>query len=172
MFDPHIKKLCTHLILDPYRLVDLRFLISHYRQIFINSTLKLLDHKKEDERLEKRKILKEIYAEIHEKRVLLDDLERAFELAAENNYEFRGYCWNNLDKWEKNDLRYEEYLKDVENNSEKMSEIQILKDINIRLAKIFFCIDKMNWQKKRQLGWELSAIEKFTTEEFKQKKPD
>ncbi len=184
MFDVDVKKLFLNIILDPYTLKDLSFLVNWARQDFINSvcdcrTLQLqkkdtegkglLRWWKETRRIEKA--LQAVQRDIKEKRIFLDDLERAFEIAAYNNYEDserREFYLNALEEAESNDdARYESKLEEVEQSVERMSEKELLGGIRKQLAEVLFSLQKFNHQTKRRQEWQLYGPPPSIREAFK-----
>ena len=167
MFDVNVKNLGTlpGIILDPYQFKDLRLLVEGCRQDFINSVLKILDPSSSQRRqygglAGKKKANKTIYAELHEKRILLDDLERALEVAANGEWgEIERQEWYISalkDEGTQDDVREEKRLGEVENEGERMTEKELLIDIRKWLAKVYLYIDKVRQQDNRKAEWELT----------------
>ena len=163
MFDVNVKNLGTlpGIILDPYQFKDLRLLVLWCRQDFINSVLKILDLRRQPGGFyKKEKAKKTIYAELHEKRILLDDLERAIEVAANGEYgEMERRDWYIRafkDEGNQDDVREEKRLGEVKDEGERMTEKELLIDIRKWLAKVYFYIDKVRQQDNRKAEWELT----------------
>lgn len=180
MFRSDINKSLSDIILDPYSGNDILKLVNWYRQDFINSVLKILDHKKEYGGINRKKSkLQAIYAEIHDKRMLLDDIERACQLVGDNDY---------------NNLQYREFMKDALNDAEsdddacyekKVEELDILSDriknhnpklsldqsllldIRKRIVEIYFYIDKIRHQERRRIKWQQHGPPSSIHDKFK-----
>ena len=173
MFDYDIKRLFSNIILDPYQLKDIRLLVTVFRQDLLNSVIKILDHQQLHGGLTYKKTkLHKIYEEIHRKRILLDDLERALEVAENNNYmqnEKREYFLSELSESEsKDDIRYEEIIKREVKGIEKMSEKDILIDIRKRLSELYYMIHKIRNQEKRKEEWSLYGPPSNIRREFEE----
>jgi hypothetical protein len=99
MLNTDVRKFNSAIILDPYTLKDLRLIVSWARQDFINSVMNLrtLELTKQEikggflrwwgKTRKIEKTLRVVHAEIKEKRAILDDVERALELAENNDME-------------------------------------------------------------------------------------
>jgi predicted transcriptional regulator len=184
VFHADVKKLFSNTILDPYTLKDLSLLVCWARQDFINSVsdLRTLQLQKQDttskgffhwwKKTRKiEKALQGVHRDIREKRILLDDLERALEVATNNNYEDmerREFYLDALKEAENNDdTRYEKKLANIEQSIEQMSEKALLEDIRKSLAEVFFSLEKINHQTKRRQEWQLYGPPSSIREEFK-----
>ena len=166
-----VRKFFSNIILDPYTLKDIRLLVSWARQDFINSVMDLRTLQLAEQEIEggflsslskTRKIEKSIVAvhkEIREKRIVLDDLERALDIAENNNdteMERRNFYLMELEEAEyADDERYEKRLDGIDKKWLKPSDKEILGDIRKRLAEIYFFIEKIDEQKKREKKWQL-----------------
>lgn len=180
MFRDDINKLHSEIILDPYSINDIRHLVNWYRQDFINSVMKILDHKKEYGGIDKKQSkLQAIHAEIHDKRVLLDDIERAIQLAADNDYyncEYRGFLIDTLNEAEsEDDVHYEKKIEELNILSNKIKERcpdltlekGLLLDIRKRIAEIYFLIDKTRRQERRRTDWQQHGPPSSVRDKFK-----
>ena len=184
MLQADARKFFSNIILDPYSLKDLHLLASWARQDFINSVMKLrtLELAEQEMRGEKflswrgktrkiEKALRVVYTEIREKRAILDDIERALEIAENNNYEEierRGFYIEALEEAENDDdARYERRLESIERSIEQMSEKELLADIRKQLAEVFFSMEKMNYQSKRRREWQLYGPPSRVRDKFK-----
>ena len=159
MFDFDIKKLSSDIILDPYQLKDIRLLVIAFRQYFLNSVIKILDHKQLHGGLNyKETKLHKIYKEIHQNRILLDDLERALEVAENNDYmqnekrEF--FLWALSESESKDDIRYEEIIEREGKDVKNMTEKDVLIDISKRLRELYYMIHKIRNQQQRREEWD------------------
>ena len=118
-----------------------------------------------------------IYAEIHAKRVLLDDI--AIQLAANNDYvnhEYRGFLIDALDEAESDDdVRYEKKTEELDilsdrikkHNPELSLNQSLLLDIRKRIAEIYFHIDKSRRQERRRIEWQQHGAPSHIRDEFK-----
>jgi hypothetical protein len=179
-----VRKFFSDVILDPYSLIDLRLVVSWARQDFVNSAMKLRTCQLAKQQIKRsllnwwgwRKIRKiekaveAVHAEIREKRMVLDDLERALEIAENNNnkeMERRAFYIKALEEAENaDDERYEKRLEDIEKKGDQLSDKEIFKDIRKQLAKLFFIIDKMDTQQKREKEWQLYGPPSRVRKEF------
>jgi hypothetical protein len=184
MFEADAKKLTSQIILDPYSVNDLRHLVNWARQDFLNSVCdyRTLQLKKQGD-MEKGfphwwigtirhgKSLKMVQRDIREKRVLLDNLERALEVAAYNDYENserREFYFQALEEEESNDdTHYERKLDEIGQRIERMSEKDLLGEIRKQLAEVLFTLQKINHQKKRRQEWKSHGPPNRIREEFK-----
>jgi hypothetical protein len=157
MFESNPKKLFNNVILDPYTLKDIRLLVLLFRQEFLNSVTKILDHKKQYGFDNNRKSLIKICDEIHHKRVLLDDLERALEVAEDNDYlesEKRAHYLTALsESEEKDDERFQRIVDNALRDSENLSESEALTEIRKVLLELYYFIRKWREQDKRKEEW-------------------
>ena len=112
-----------------------------------------------------------IHADIREKRAILNDIERALEIAENNNYEEmerRDFFLKALEDAEyKDDAHYESRLENIEINIERMSEKELLVDIRKQLAEVFFSLEKMNRQAQRRHKWQLDGPPSEVRDKFK-----
>lgn len=186
------RKFFSDIILDPYTLKDLRLLVSWAHQDFINSVMNLrtLELAKREikgcflswwgKTRKIEKALRVVHAEIREKRAILDDVERALEIAENNNYEEmerRDFYTKALEEAEnEDDARYEKKLESIKRDIEQMLEkarlpeqvtALLLKDIRKELAEMFFSLEKMNYQSKRRREWRLHGPPSRVRDEFK-----
>lgn len=180
MFRSDINKSLSDIILDPYSGNDILKLVNWYRQDFINSVIKILEHKKQYGYLDKKKSrLKTIYAEIHSKRVLLDDIERACQLVGDNDYnniQYREFMKDALNEAESDDdLCYEKKIEELDilsdrvkkHNPELSLDQSLLLDIRKRIAEIYFYIDKIRRQEHRRTKWQQHGPPSSIRDEFK-----
>ena len=183
MFREDVSRLFSNLILDPYNLKDFRLLVVSVRQDFINSVLNLrtlqiarqeaigkgfLFSWRKTSRIDRA--LLAARSEIREKRLFLDDLERALEVAADNDYEEmerREFYLDALKEAEDDDAsRYEKRLKNVAKDGERLTEIGLLSEIRKQMAEIFLFMEKTDHQDKRRLEWELYDPPSRVKEEY------
>lgn len=166
-----VREFFSNIILDPYTLKDLRLLVSGARQDFMNSIMKLRTIQLAEREIEggflswwrkTRKIDKadrDVQAEIRAKRVVLDDLERALEIAENNDYkemERRSFYLQALEDTEYTDNeRYEKRLEEIAKKYDRLSDKDILIEIRKQLAELFFIIDKIDNQRRREKEWKL-----------------
>jgi len=168
MFREDVSKLFANVILDPYNLKDLRLLVISARQDFINSVLNLRTLQIAREKvfpfswIKKRRIDRALLAtrsEIREKRLFLDDLARALEVAADNDHEMMGKREFYLDALKESEYgdatRYERRLEKLVKDGERLTEIGLLSEIRKQMAEIFLFMEKTDDQNKRRLEWEL-----------------
>ena len=180
MFYSDINKLVTDVILDPYSGNDILRLVNWYRQDLMNSVIKILDHKKQYGGINKgKRKLKAIYAEIHKKRMLLDDIERACQLATDNNYnnlQYRDFMIDALNEAESDDdVRYEKKIEELNILSDEIKERcpdlsldkDLLLDIRKRIAGIHFYIDKIRCQERRRTEWQQCGPPSSIRDKFK-----
>ncbi|KHE93553.1 MAG: hypothetical protein SCABRO_00688 [Candidatus Scalindua brodae] len=180
MFRSDINKSLSDIILDPYSGNDILKLVNWYRQDFINSVIKILEHKTQYGSLDKKKSrLKTIYAEIHNKRVLLDDIERACQLVGDNDYnniQYREFMKDALNEAESDDdARYEKKIEELNILSDRIKERcpdlslekDLLLDIRKRIAEIYFYIDKIRRQERRITEWQQHGPPSSIRDKFK-----
>jgi len=105
------------------------------------------------------KAVRAVHAQIHVKRVVLDDLERALEIAENNDHkemERRNFYIQALEEAEYADNeRYEKMLEELEIKGARLSDKEISAEIRKQLAELFFIIDKIDNQIKREKRWNL-----------------
>lgn len=178
-----VRDFFSNIILDPFTLKDLRLQVSWARQDFINSVtnLRALELAKREIKggffiwwVKTRKLEKAIRivcAEMRAKRIIVDDLERALEIAENNDYEEmerRGFYLKALEEAEyADDDRYKKRLEEIEKKGFQLSDKHILVDIRKQLAEIIFSIDKIDNQGKRRKKWQLYGPPSRIREEFK-----
>lgn len=166
-----VRKFFSNLILEPYTLKDLRLQVSWARQDFLNSVMDLRTLELAKQKIEggflswwgktRRidKAVRAVHAEMHGKRVVLDDLERALEIAENNDHkemERRNFYLQALEETEYADNeRYEKRLEEIEKMGARLSDIEISAEIRKQLAELFFTIDKIDNQIKREKRWNL-----------------
>lgn len=177
MFREDVTKLFTDVILDPYSLKDLRLLIAMARQDFINTVLSLRTLQLAKQELNPfswikasriNRALLSTLSEIRKKRLLLDDLERALEVAANNDHgemEKRAFYQHALEEAEREDEeRYQKRLerleKEIESKVNRVSEARFLEvplliEIKKQIAEMFLFLERNNYQDKRKSEWEL-----------------
>ena len=177
-----VRKFFSNLILDPYTLKDLRLLVAWARQDFVNSVMNLrtlqlakrvnkggfLSWWGKTRKIEKA--VRAVHAEIQDKKAVLDDLERALEIAENNNYEEmerRDFFVKALEEAEcADDERYKKRLEEIEKKGAQISDKKTLADIRKQLAEIFFSIDKIDNQRKREKKWQLCGPPSRVRDEF------
>jgi hypothetical protein len=180
MFESNSKKLFNNIILYPYTLKDIRLLVLLFRQEFLNSVTKILDHKKQYGLDKNQKNLTKIYDEIHHKRVLLDDLERALEVAENNDYiesERREHYLAALsESEEKDDERFQRIVDNALRDSENLSEREVLTELRKQLVELYYFIRKWREQDKRKEEWRifgpLSRVDREFQELMKSEKAE
>jgi hypothetical protein len=181
------RKLFSNVILDPYTLKDLRLVVSWARQDFINSVMNLRTLELARQQIkggffswwgktrETERALRVVHTEIRKKRATLDDLERALEVAVNNNYEEmerRDSYAKALEEAEnEDDARYEKKLEDINRNIELKGEKALLEDIRKQLAEVFFSLEKMDYQSKRRREWRISGPPSRVRDELKDLSP-
>ena len=172
MFESNPNKLFSSIILDPYTLKDIRLMVLIYRQEFLNSVTKILDHKKQYGLDNNQKNLAKIYDEIHQKRVLLDDLERALEVAENNDdieSERRGHYLAALsESEEKDDERFQMIVENVLRDSENLSEREVLGKLRKQLVELYYFIRKWREQDKRKEQWRMFGPPSRVDREFQE----
>jgi hypothetical protein len=153
MFEVDVRRLYSNIILDPYSLKDVRELLIIARQEFVTAVLQFRSlqiaaqnawsqakvwHFWKIRRIEKA--LERIQATINAKRVFLEDMERALEIALINDFdekEKREFFIGSIEEAESNDdVRYEERLDEIEKRIEKESDTALLVGIRKQLAKV------------------------------------
>jgi hypothetical protein len=173
-----VRDFSSNIILDPYTLKDLRLLVSWARQDFINSALNLRTLQLAEREMmgwgKRRRIEKAIrvaHAEIREKRVVIDDLERALEIAENNDHEENErrdfYIKALMEAADGDDERYGKRLEKIEEEGNRHSDRELLIDIRKQLAEIYFSIDKIDNQRKRRKKWQLYGPPSQIRDEFK-----
>lgn len=133
----------------------------------------------------RNRLIRKARAEIKEKRIFLDDIEQALDLA--QNYDLdeiekRDFYKDALEKSESEDReRYEKKMeafeKEIERRTDRLQSIVdqvdnwvllgVLNEIRKQLAEIFFSIDRIAYQNKRRREWELYGPPAWVDDEFK-----
>jgi hypothetical protein len=172
MFESNPKKLFNNVILDPYTLKDIRLLVLLFRQEFLSSVTKILDHKSQYGLDKNQKSLINVYDEIHQKRVLLDDLERALEVAENNDYlesQRRAHYLAALSESEENDdERFQRIVDNALRDSENLSEKEAMTEIRKLLLELYYFIRKWREQDKRKEEWCIFGPPSRVDREFKE----